>query len=185
MYDAAADEPHVTVHAAVVGKVELRLFLSWGIGLVVAVVGFDGDETAVTRANTEVREVDDNGQIAALVGRSQLSVDEDLLLAHDGLEVDNDLLVLHIRGHHEVLSVPAYALIVAPSAGFSGHQLYRVWRADNWPSAVVEPDGMGIFCIAYAETPAFVEVVDDAARVFQRKETGDGRGRLGVHIVTT
>ena len=38
------DEPHVAIDATMIGKVERHLLLAWRIGLVVAVVGFDGDD---------------------------------------------------------------------------------------------------------------------------------------------
>ena len=47
VYRAAADEPHIAINTAVVGEVELSLLLSWRIGLVIAVVGLDGDKAAV------------------------------------------------------------------------------------------------------------------------------------------
>ena len=43
-YLVFGNEPHVTIDATMIGEVELRLFLAWGVGLVVAVVGFDGDD---------------------------------------------------------------------------------------------------------------------------------------------
>ena len=60
-----ADEPDITVHAAMIGEVELVLRLAGGIVLVVAVVGLHGNETSVTRLHALSREIDGDGQVAA------------------------------------------------------------------------------------------------------------------------
>ena len=53
-------QPHVTVDTAMIGEVEGHLFLAWRVGLVIAVVGFDGDD-AVIAYGTRGREVDGDG----------------------------------------------------------------------------------------------------------------------------
>ena len=113
-----ADEPHITIHSAMIGKVELSLFLAWRKTLVIAVVGFDGYETLVTRLDTLGREIDGNRQITAKMLLNETAVDVYPLFAHDSLEVQFSKFALHVGGHHEVLTIPANTLIVAASAGF-------------------------------------------------------------------
>ena len=121
-----ANEPYVAIHTAVVGEVEGGLFLARRIGLVVAVVGHDGNQTVVAGFNARLRQIDNDGQIAAFVLFYFLAVDVDFLPAHDGFEIEGDFLVTHVGGHGEMLAVPYYALIVAAAAGFAGHEHGRV-----------------------------------------------------------
>ena len=44
------NKPYVAIDAAMIGKVELRLFFAWGVGLVVAVIGFDSDDHVVAHS---------------------------------------------------------------------------------------------------------------------------------------
>ena len=48
-----ADEPHVTIHASMVGEVELGLFLARRVVDIVAVVGLDGNQTLVTSLDSQ------------------------------------------------------------------------------------------------------------------------------------
>ena len=88
-YLRLGDEPDVAIDAAVIGEVERHLLLARGVGLVVAVVGADGDDNII--AHTGGREGDGDGQIAALVVLDFLAVEVDGLFAHDGFEVEGDV----------------------------------------------------------------------------------------------
>ena len=46
-YLVLGNQPHITVDASMIGEVQRHLFLAGGVGLVVAVVGFDGDDNIV------------------------------------------------------------------------------------------------------------------------------------------
>ena len=103
-----------------VGEVELCLLLAGGIAVVIAVVRHEGDEAFLAGLDAHLAEVDDDGEVAALVLTGLSSVDKYFLLPHDGLEVQGNLLALHVGGHGEVLAIPAGALVVAASTGLRG-----------------------------------------------------------------
>ena len=127
------NEPHVAVDASVVGEVERHLLLARGVGLVVAVIGLDGDDQVIARSIAKGGKVEGDGQIAALVLHGLLAVDIDGLLAHDGLEVQGDVTPLALLWQAEVLAIPGDALIVAAAAGLGRHQLDGMRGADHFP----------------------------------------------------
>ena len=170
-------EPHVTIYSPVVGKVELALFLAWRIVLVVAIIGSYGYETGIASLNVKGREVDVDGQISSQMFLHHPSVDVDLLLTHDALEMYHDLLSLHVAGHNEMLPIPARPLIVASSAGLGGHQLYSMWSTNHRPCSVIKIYGFCSLCIAKQETPSLVEVINHAATTIQREKPGHGLRR--------
>ena len=94
------------------------------------------------------------------------------LLAHDGLEVNEHLFAGHILGYGEVLTVPAYALIVAATAGLGGFQSVDMRSTDHLPKGIVEGRSLGTLGIAQQEPPAFVEVIDDASAALQGEQSG-------------
>ena len=115
-----ADEPHIAIHTAMIGKIQLCLLLAGGIALIVAVISLHGNQAFVACFQPQSREVDGDGQIAAQMFLDDTPVDVNPLFAHDGLEVNVYLLARHIGRHHKMLAIPAYALIVAASAGLRG-----------------------------------------------------------------
>ena len=120
-YLILGNEPYVAVDTAVVGKVQRHLFLARRVGLVVAVVGFDGNDNIIAYLTAGERNGD--GQVSALVFLHQLSIHIDRLLTHDGLEVQGDVAPRALLWQTEVLAIPGYALIVSAAAGFGRHQL--------------------------------------------------------------
>ena len=56
-----ADEPHVTVHTTMIGKVERTLLLSRRIRLIIAVICLDGNQTVVTSLHALFRQIDRYG----------------------------------------------------------------------------------------------------------------------------
>ena len=64
-YGRLADEPHVAVHTAMIGEIELRLLLAGRIVGIVAIVSLHGNETLVARLHTFLGQVDSDGQVAA------------------------------------------------------------------------------------------------------------------------
>ena len=123
-------EPHITIDAAVIGKVERHLLLAWRVGLVVAVVGFDGNEEIITRLSGDSN---CDGQIAAFVFLDLLAIDVDCLLTHDGFEVERHIASGTLLGQAEVLAIPDNALIVAAAAGLSRHQQNSMGCRDHLP----------------------------------------------------
>ena len=153
------NEPHVTVDAAMVGEVERHLLLAGRVGLVIAVVGLDSDDKlAGDRGVVAHTKGNGNGQVATLVLLYFLTVDVDGLLTHNGLKMEGDYTADTFLGKREVLAVPRYALVVAAAAGLGGHQLYGMWRADDFPPSIVEINPFSIGHIAKVEAPASVEV---------------------------
>ena len=134
------NEPDIAVDAAMVGEVEGHLLLARGVGLVVAVVGFDGDDQIVAHT---IGETDGDGQVAALMLLDLLAVDVEGLTAHDGLKVEGDITTGALLGQTEVLAVPGDALIVAATAGLGRHQLHGVGCRDHLPRLVIEVRGLG------------------------------------------
>ena len=118
-----------------VGEVERQLGLAGRVGLVVAVVSFDGDDQIVAH---RCGYGDGDGQVATFVVLYLLTIEVDGLLAHDGLEVDGDLTPLALLGQPEVLAIPGNALIVATTAGLGRHQLNGMRCRDHFPRLVVE-----------------------------------------------
>ena len=161
-----------------VGKVEGILFLAGRIGVVVAVVGHDGNQTVVTGIHTGLCQIDADGQIAALVLFYFLAVDIDFLTAHDGFEIDRNVLALHIGRNGEMLSVPYDALIVAAATGLAGHKHGCVGGADDFPRTIVEVLGFSPLYVTKMETPPWIEIIDHPAAAFQRKQTGYGTNIL-------
>ena len=171
-YLVFGDEPDVAVDATVVGEVECHLFLAWGVSLVVAVVGLDGDNYIV--AYIIGRQGDGDGQVATLVFLHFLAVDVDGLLAHDGLEMQGDVATGTFLGQYEMLTIPSYALIVATTAGLGGHQLDAMGRAHHFPCLVVEVFCLSTSDIAQMKAPASIEVPYQASAVLQREEASYG-----------
>ena len=106
-----------------ISEVEGHLLLTWRIGLVVAVVSHDGDNTVVTSGYAKSRQGDSDRQIAALVVLDLLAIDIDGLLAHDGLEMEGHVTACAFFGQHKMFSIPGNTLIVATTTGLSRHQL--------------------------------------------------------------
>ena len=171
-YLVLGNEPHVAIDAAVIGKVELCLFLAWRVGLVVAIVGADGDDQII--ANIKSRERDGDRQVAAFVFLDLLAIDVDGLLAHDGLEMQGDVATGTFLGQYEMLTIPSYALIVATTAGLGGHQLDAMGRAHHFPCLVVEVFCLSTSDIAQMKAPASIEVPYQASAVLQREEASYG-----------
>ena len=179
------DEPHVAIHAAVIGEVERHLLLARRVVLVVAVVGFDGDDdfrgngqTVANKRSVISRERDGYGQIAAFVVFHLLAIDVDGLFAHDGLEVQGDLATSTLLGQAEVFTIPHHALIVAAATGLGRHELYGMRCRDHLPRLVVEILGFCSCHIAAMEAPASVEVPHQASAILQGEESCDGGSRL-------
>ena len=105
-----------------VGKIESRLLLARRIVLVVAVVCLNGYQTFVASLHAFLCQIDCNGLITAEVTFHQPAIHIDELLAHDGLEMDCDVLVLHVSRHSELFPIPDDALIVAAATCFAGLQ---------------------------------------------------------------
>ena len=168
----AANEPHVAVHAGMVGEVELRLLLARRVALVVGVVGADCHHALLASLHAQLRQVDDDRQVTTQVLCRYATIDVDLLFAHDGFEVEGDVLRRHVVWNGEVLPVPAYPLIVAAAADFRWLQSRRVRGAHHLPLRVIVGSGLSTLGIAEQETPALVEVVHYAATVGEGEQPG-------------
>ena len=166
------NQPHVTIHTAVIGEVQLGLFLARRIVGIVAIVGLDGNETSVAGLHTFGRKVDGDGQITTEMFLYQPAVHIDPLLTHDGLEVDGNRLTRHILRNDKRLPVPAHPLVIAASAGLGGFQAVDVRGADDLPLRIVEAFCLGTFRVTQHEAPTFVEVIHDATAALKGEETG-------------
>ena len=147
MNGGGANEPHIAVHSSMVGEVELCLFLSWRVVLVITVVSLHGNQTGITGLEVQVvdvvaREINGDGEVAAEVFLYKDAVDIYLLLSHDGLEVHGDLLPLHILGNHEPFPIPGDALVVTASAGLARFQARGMWSTYHLPLGVIVGDGL-------------------------------------------
>ena len=162
-----AYEPHITIHAAVIGEVELRLFLSRWVALVVAIVGLQGYHAGVACFNALLRQVYRDGKIATEMLLDELAVDIYPLLTHDGLEMHRHLLAAHILREDERLTIPAGALVVAASTGISRFETDGMRSTHHLPLGVVETCGLCSFGVAKEEAPAVVEVIDDTSTIGQ------------------
>ena len=138
-------EPYVAIDSSMIGEVELCLLLTWGIGLVVAIVSADGDDQIVAHT---ARERNGDGEIAAFVFLYFLAIDVNGLLTHDGFEVEGDVTTCAFFGQTEVLTIPSDALIIATSTSLSWHQLNGMGRRDYLPRFVVEIDHFCTFDVA-------------------------------------
>ena len=119
-----SDEPYIAINASMIGEVECHLFLAWRVVLVVAIVGFNGDDDVIAYGTTS--KGDGDGQVAALMFFHLLAIDVDGLLTHDGFEVQCHITSLTLLGHREVFTIPRNALIVTAATGLSRHQLYAM-----------------------------------------------------------
>ena len=137
------NEPYIAVDTPMIGEVERHLLLAGRVGLVVTVVGLDGDDDIVACSTSEGGEVERDGQVSTFMLHHLTSVDIDGLLAHDSLEVQDDITAGCLLGQREVLAVPGNALIVAASAGLGRHQLYAMRCRNHFPGLVVIVDGLG------------------------------------------
>ena len=82
-----------------------------------------------------------------------------------------DVLAFHVCRHGEVLAVPCDALIVATSACFCRLKPQCVRNGHYVPVLVVKIEGLGSGLVTEHETPALVEVVDNATAVGNRIES--------------
>ena len=169
-----ADKPYVAVHATMVGKVEGCLFLARRVGVIVAVVGHDGNQTVIASFHARLRQIDNDGQIAAFVLFYFLSVNIDFLTAHDGFEIDCHVLAFHIGRNSEMLAVPYDSLIVAAAAGLAGHEHGRMGCTYHLPLRIVEEFCLGSLHITAMEAPSLIEIIDDSAAALQREKAGNG-----------
>ena len=158
-----SNEPHLAIDATMIGEVERHLLLARRIGLVVAVVGFDGDDKIV--ANSRGRKGDGDRQIATLVFFHLLAIDIDGLLAHDGLEMQGNVTASTFRRQREMLAIPGNALIVATTTGFCWHQLDSMGCGDHLPGLVIEVFGLSTSNITQMEAPASVEVPHQSSTI--------------------
>ena len=161
-------EPYVAIDASMIGEVELCLFFTWGVGLVVAIVSADGDDEIIAHT---ARERNGDGEIAAFVFLYFLAIDVDGLLTHDGFKVEGDVTTSTFLRQYEVLTIPSDALIIATSTSLSWHQLNGMGRRDYLPRFVVEIDHFCTFDVAQMESPTSIEVPNQAITIIQRKET--------------
>ena len=168
-------KPHVAIDTTMIGEVELRLLLARRIGLVVAIIGLDGNDKIITH---DCRKGNGDGQIAAFMLFNLLTIEIDSLFAHNGFEVKGDVTTCTLFGQCKVLTIPHYALIVATTTGLSRHQLNGMRRRDHLPLFVVEVLCISSSHIAQMEAPASVEVPNQTTTLFQGKEAGNGGLRL-------
>ena len=169
-----ANQPHVAIHAAMIGEVESGLFLAGRIGLVVAIVSHHGYQTVIASLDICLRKIHDDGQISAFVLLHQLTIHVDVLLTHDGFKVNSHVFPLHVSGHGEMFPVPNDALIVATTAGFIGYEHGCMGSANHFPLAVIEVQGFCSLHVTAIETPSLVEIINHTTAAFQRKQTSNG-----------
>ena len=154
---AGLNQPDVAVDAAEVGEVELFLHLTGGVVLVVGVVALHAQDVA---GGLELAgDLDVDGVVATEALAHLLAIEEDLALAHDGLEVEE--LARTLLGPVEALFVGGGALVVGAAAGLEADDVEGVGEVHA-----------GLIAIAADEVPAGIEGGDGARGVFCGEVTG-------------
>ena len=151
---AGLHQPHVAIDAAEVGEVEVLLGLAGRVVTVVGIVALHAQHVALRLQFARHLHMD--GVEAAEALAHLLAVEEDLALAHDGLEVEE--LPRALGREVEALFIGGGALPIAAAGGLKPHHVERVRQ--------VHPH---LIAIAAHEVPPHVHARDGAGRPFGRE----------------
>jgi len=165
--------PHITVDAAMIGEIQGVLGFTGRKGFVIAIVDENGKQTRISCLYTIGCQIQSKREITTNMLLNTLSIQVKNLFSHSCLKMDQYPFTFGFCREYEMFAIPGGALIIAASASFGRHQLYRMRSGNNRPRTVVKVDGFRAMNVSFEKSPSRIEIIHLSPATGKLDESGN------------